>query len=666
MKKLDLINRRAAYLSDTTAQTYSNLIGNYGKEKSILRNFAYFLDNLRFDKEAALIMFQEAGMEDHEDVSKKKQVGSSVVEKLERDETFSGVETRDTSRKEVILRNAIRTFPPVKVQQTIFSVFTVVSFAILAVCFGLSLSGSIQSGDEIPFSFEMCRPIPSVLGKYINLKSSNPAGILREIRTKQIIEAFYTEGYNVTQHEHYGVFLSQHKSRLELFNTFLQDVTNRAHAKDFSASMYSYFINASTLTLIPFASDVNVEGVLEFDMSYEKNESISEIIDNLESISKKVKSWTDTQYNSTLEDYSFMYLWLNKASATKAVTQFCKQAIDRSNQNILSNFNAFMIVYICLSGSYLLVFSGYLFLARFEMTKSVAILKIFKQELSKNIIGKIHHELASKNEEDVRTHLPKTTITKPGNWFVLFGTATILLIIICSGLMLLETKLNIDSANRTMMNVSNGSSLYSLIYEINFKIGEFVAFLGLNASPVNDELLVTSDEFKRYREDIKQLLQAIFLDWNSLLYGDGLTLEPSIAKYAKVDKIIKGENNCSALLGEDINDLSKVYEFCTGLEEMITIFATDSTVFNSQVFNKVFQEDKYHMFSVYLETYVYANFLSNKIYNFLEVFVSYSSAPSLVICIISLLVGLILLFMFSREMNSSLDSYVEQIMNLRW
>lgn len=721
LEKVDKINRRTSQLSISIEETYVNLMSVHSKEKQVLRKYANFVESFRFDKELSQHLYQEAANIEEEESSKKahhhgdphngggisNSIGfsSSKISAFDKkrysaatspvkfhsnpsnalnmtadystngelqlidETTFNGIESKEFSKKELMIRNSLKTIDQRKVLFVVFLIFCFFTVTMLVACAVLALYINISIGTSVSFVFTVCQG------------SMTPLALLREISMIQNANQYMNEGYSVTLSDQpiLNFIHQEHKNILNFYTNQVDNILNEAQSNTFTKQLYAIASAATTPVLIPsmFANNSVSNNSNNFNnssnsyiYSYVKNSSLIETLNYLKSAGRDFESWTEKDYNQTIQSYQFMFVWRNHQVVRDLMMSFCSSALDSSNDTLSTFFQVFAIIFgsmaFCLSTSFLI----YLILMRGLMDGTDQVAKMLMHALSKNVIGKIYHDLASKTDDDGKVNLPSTALTKPKNLFFILGVVAFVFCVLACGLMVMETNSNLSLSNITMLNVVHGTGLLRFINRANFRINSYFKFLSLSKNTLNDPAMASNDEILSYNAELKMRISQIFNEWNYLIYGGGDT-DPSVGRYQAIDDIVQGVNNCTQLFQSNSRNMTDFgafkLKYCTGLEDLIAFYARSTLELNDNFMSPQFVSKKDNAFHFVLNLYYATNLLCQKTIDFMTLFVKYSSSPSKMITILFVSLGTFFLgglfyYMFKLIEKNKLDFFNMKMM----
>ncbi|KAF0977738.1 hypothetical protein FDP41_003060 [Naegleria fowleri] len=341
--KIELINRRVNELAQYCDKMYRHLMSNFRHNKRVLRLYASYIEQFKFDKEYANFLYDEANqLEEEESKSKHfpkvpknkvipmitvKALSTSsintipvVIQSNENDilekETFEGIENQQVDKKQVFFRSTLSVPYRSTFRNASFISVSSISMAILVVSLALCLSlGRVEF--DIPLALESC--LPGVA----------PSSLIREVRMRQImIELFKNQKRNLPQNNltAEGVqVLKYQQSYMQRFKNcrdYLEQLITNSVSNKYNTKIYTDYTVPENLLNIPVATEGTV---IEYTNSFKQNNSLSEITQELIHFTDLFLSWRDEDFNKTTTSYPFMYLYLNRRTAADAYALFCSK-----------------------------------------------------------------------------------------------------------------------------------------------------------------------------------------------------------------------------------------------------------------------------------------------------------------------------------------------------
>ena len=346
--KIRRINERLSKLTNRCLEQLENLMANHSNNKTLLRFYGSFVENVLFNNELANELYQDASSIEDEDTKKVElSLGrnrktfpalftdnqdlhvkrSSVVSKVDGD-LFSGEERRKSyalksnSRADFFSEDGQDSFfgfdasenPEMKrkalykgalsqpnqnyLEKVLFWVAVVFSITILLAGVSMSLAFSVLAFEEIPKVQKACKPIMT------------PLAIISDIRLGQLVVSQYSgSGWftafsknNITDVSDFNKFVNE---RLQKHVSILEDLNNLAETGSFSDTMYGDYISEIYPTLFPSMP----HGFKSHDFTQVDyvNISISQITRSIiRYTSGYINNGTNTE---TLNSYAFMFFW---------------------------------------------------------------------------------------------------------------------------------------------------------------------------------------------------------------------------------------------------------------------------------------------------------------------------------------------------------------------
>ncbi|KAG2393520.1 hypothetical protein C9374_007051 [Naegleria lovaniensis] len=674
--KVDQMNRRISYLTSKCESTFTNLMAIASKDKTVLRAYALFLEHFMFEKDYAQELLAEAlAIEEDENTKRSKQrhpykriftkgmLSKSITQpfeearmsveskldlvELEKEESFSGVEGKGESKKETIFKFALRVPPPHRFQIFLLVVLIVFSFITLALCSAFSLAVSTHISEEPQREYEICR------------SSMATAGLFRTVRLIQNVMEMFSGKYNITDElkGYYQEYTTKRYKRMNDYVDNLKVIPKYAQSSAFSEGMYDFYIKPNISVMIPFIAENSID---QSFLSYYLRNSSMEEINNLviRYFDKITNKWTESDFNTPLYDFEFSYLWANKIPLGGFYTTFCESLVANNNIDAKQLVNSQMAasLAVCIGyGAYAIIF---VLLSRMELTSTKRIIKIYEENISKNVIGRVYHELGSKDDDSAH-QVSKSILTIPKNAIPLFLMLSIILIWICGGLMYMETSLNLENATITGQTITAGSFVLRVVHRIAYRVGEYFTFYSIPPGvPVNNPLLTTNAELLAYRLQVRSYIADINNKFNNLVYGQYKT----IGRYERIDELLKGVSNCS--LPSNSTFLQR-YASCVGLENMISIYASQTSMLNDKLFNKEYQNKTIEAFEEYFLLALMGDALSDSINYFMSSFAKEASNPNLEIGIIFTIIGILGLCVLNYNFYTSMTTHYRHVQSLR-
>ncbi|EFC49440.1 predicted protein [Naegleria gruberi] len=637
--KIDSLNSQITSLTKQCTLVLTNLMSNYGNNKNVLRTYAKFLEEIKFDKERANEMYDEAAtIEDEETrkVSHKKPVvkGNKVLpympnvesknNKFNFDEKsvsesseFDGVENRSSIiKKELQIRSALNRTKGSNILMYFFGFIFCFSLSILTVAIGLGVSFSIQIDNNVAVAHYVC--IPQFFPRYM----------LKEIRMIQNfnkmfplysndIAATMVNGSNSTTS-----YFAAHKARVRTYVTVLQSL--KKSASKFTKGMLSDFTSSTHDLYLPVVYyDNNFTSADSFNQK--RNASLSEINDIIIKNTNEYLAMDMTSYSNTTTASNFMFFWKNRKVQTASFSNMCELFLQRNKEQytmLQEQFIYFYAISISVYGIIAIVFVAF---STFKLRQIKSTIKFMSRSITKDYIGKIYHHLESKSGEDIDVKDP-TLFERPQFSVSFLIVATIFLTVCCMSMLFLDFQLDSQKAILALENIESGVKIMTTSVSITFRLSEiFIAKRYADISSINDPRLITSSEIDSFHDENKALTGSLASYWNNLQYESSFT---------------SSSTEVTAIL-ESTNCTNTTYYSCSSINDLIVDFSTASNTFSEDVYFSNYK--LIDLYKTMLTTDDKCNILLQKFLNLFTFYSSSMSVPNLIITILFSVFGFIIL-----------------------
>ncbi|EFC37348.1 predicted protein [Naegleria gruberi] len=493
INKLILVTERITKLTTGCHTILENLAHEFSNDKTVLRFYAGFVEDVLFNAEFAQEMYTDASVLEEEDSKRVEMVitksnrrivplsesvdnGSlsyekSFNEKLEKakdafqenrkrsleilsvnmnDDKESDLGTdafeNPLVKKESMFKLALNTPTVDLAQKILFYCLIGLMFSLLIAGFVMSVQFSISALQEVPRVKTTCKTLISPISTISDLRMKQllitafndsrinpPTSTLKQqkINTIQDFEKLFTE-------------------RILSHNKALDDLSHLANYGELSDEMLTdYKQNRFILKLpeIPHGSPLE-----RYDGYFETNTSVTEI-------SQAIRRYADTFLYTNLTaietttDYSFMFFWYNKYILQDSLEGFCYEFIQRSQEQISKIQFSFMIFLIVSSATISVISTLVISFLVYKTYFIDGSIKLFSKTLAKDAIGKVYHRLGKIVNERASTHVSKHSLFRPRNLIVLFGLALTLILIASNGLFFVQVILNCTDGTDVMDDV---------------------------------------------------------------------------------------------------------------------------------------------------------------------------------------------------------------------
>ncbi|EFC50220.1 predicted protein [Naegleria gruberi] len=661
-KKISQLNSKATSLTVYCDKLFNHLMTNFKHDKTVLRFYASYLENFKFDKETSSILFEQAfQMEEEESKTRTVSLFSrgksekrfknkitpyfnstpnspvnvfdirknsftlvdNPMEDHEKEDHFDGIENAEETidKKQVFFRNSLNTPYQSKFRNVFLIGLSILSVLMLVVAFALCMIfGSLVT--EIPLTLQSCLP------------GTSPSALIREVRMGQIYKELYGNqnwaipNENSTDGKVLNYFTTNHKMRFERHLLYLQQLADNSMTSKYTEQMFNDYTSPENPIVVPIAS---VEkSTISYLTSYKKNVSMSELTQEFMTLTKSFIDWTPKDYNETITSYLFMYLYLNRRTAADANALFCSK-FQESKRVQNADIDLILRYYLFIStGVLIIIYSMFLVISRIEMRKSTNIITLFKR-LPKDIIGNIYQDLQRKTNQEAK-HLGEFMNPK---WIsIAVGFLALLCFSLYVSLMYMENYLNVQTASETMVNIDTATAVMRAAIRLTVRLSELYAFLGVKPGRnVNNVAIGSASQLATYRTDNRDYISEVQTRFTELLFGSEVTA-PIIGKYSRVDEIITSPLTCS------FNGT------CYKLQELVAIVTHACSKFNEDIWNPFFAI-RQDTFISYLDIFNLTDEMINRLTELLNSLSTNTSNSSKAISIVFFIVGIITLPLFN-------------------
>lgn len=697
ISKIENINRKISNLVSSCQSTYDILLSNYNNEKTVIRSYARFIEDYKFDPERAQEMYQEANIiEEEEAVNRRHQLQKTLTktkypttthinrvvpvpvnpsttsmfggqqeeddnrgyfEKVDtqkqgfsmsrmdeldyENEKFEGVEENAATaqqKKEFLFRTALRSSMYNKPQCVTFVIFAVASLLCLSVGLILGLIFSTGVTADIQMSNDVCLP------------SSSPLGLLRYVRYKQIHDEVVGElpSWDITNTKNLK------EECLKLQNLYTLSMSS------FSENVRADYTRNSRFITEPILLYANATAATYTGYSTTRNSSVAEITKALMKSCSGFLSYTSSDFKHSVTDYNFLFLYMNRINFSASYEQFCSEYLNRNKEKSSTFRTIFLGYYVASTALYICCAFSVIAFTRYNLTTITDSVKLMGKHLSKDKVGKIYHKLESKVDEDVQigSEGVVSMIFKPSNAISILVILMISITALCVTLFFIETVINSDNSSLAIQNIQFSVNAMMTAQRIGLRLGEIFVFKSPNFTGglyLSDRRLTSDQELSKFHNDHKNLATLIQTSWYSLLFG---TSENNyfklLGKYPEIDDLIMG--TC----GNSTNATD-----CTGLDDLITSVTSSSSKFNEDVY---YNSDKFTslvIFSWLSKLYGDIDLISHKIERMVELYSGFTSSPSITITIIFSLIGFFVLLFAIYFTAKSMSSFWGEYRHLR-
>ncbi|EFC43302.1 predicted protein [Naegleria gruberi] len=724
-EKIESIILRASELSSKCETHYENLRLTYRHDKSLLRSHAQFLETCRFDPDIAHEMYNEASLMEEEDsanhamksksnlmatvnIAERRKMwrdqaknrpnnrgmangnvkvvpvngnkdmvrgdSTSSIEGKEGQEEyghhfemidprtslsysdqlpFDGVENFGNVRKETIFRTSLS----VPHRHT-FQLGGFIAFFILSVC--LLISSSILSG---LISYEVTDDLQIV--KTGCIPTSSIVQMITKLRSLKFANSLYSQKSWPTEMTSLG-FKNLTDFNTKMWTDFKQYYSYFIALRDMSMkdrvltpTMYDEFHERYYPMLTPEISSGSE--IILYNSTKAVNISIADITNLVIKYSEDLIRTRDSDH--TFTNYGFMFFYDNHDYITKAFSQFCSVLIDESKHEASQVDIAYMAFLIVALVVYLLYGTGYIIYTHISLKFVKSQIKLIEHEISKNIAGRLFHDLEKKVSDDVTVRLPKSKLLRPKNIIIMLSISLMILMAVCAGLLYFGNRYNAEKIASSFISFRHATNSMFYVQRIAFAVTEQFTNKVLGGS------LQSSEELYLMNQDLEENVQSLRENWNLCLYGDSKEVYTSIMNrgilglFSEVDNLIIGESNCTfSEFRYSYNVSSKCF---LSLNSLLTDYMSLSTQFNSVLKVKNINSSDMDIVDQYAQATFLSNMITMDVVEISSVISENYSNPAFEILITFSIVGSVSILLFSYLIHLYLTKYWNSIQEMR-
>ncbi|KAG2373314.1 hypothetical protein C9374_012303 [Naegleria lovaniensis] len=699
------INRVASSLIMECEETFENLMKLFSEEKSVLRLYARFNEEVLFNSDKASELYQDAQSIEDEDARRGHEKPS--IMSLVKHSTGLLRASASSMLMETITRNiANRVTPLAQVNSASVSNNIVglnglkgISKELIEDSDQLELSEAGESPEmkkELMYKSTIATAENNLLPYFIILTfstilwllflakvvlalvtlntatrdlntiqkacapSARSLAIISDLRVHQVVSALFgtystipvslsSQGINNTSD-----YDKVYQERIGLALSSFYNLQSMAMDGKLDPHMSFEYSADSFMVYYPEIPHQNLYGY--YLNPRPRNISISTLTNSFLQHSETLKSLKGNDFNRTLlTDFLLMYIWHNRGTLSQNFGTFCDQISDDVNGTVTTYQRSF--IYYCISslvvGAILcLGIAGLQSVFSFKLRK---IVKLFEKSIPKEAIGKIYHSIkANDQESNVSNGLWQNPMLRNA---ILVCLLTVIFML-CSLPILYVTISTTNNANYIIGNIQGSVNVAASAQITSLHIGEIYAFgiLTPNTYPMNSELLLSQNETQNYHEGIDVLTTNLERYWDHLIFGNNG--KPSlVGKYSEIDTLLKGRN-CTQF---NVTTSSK----CVGLNDLIHSFLLKSIEINEVYASS--QKDVLKVFDQFFTgVYQACNKITDGMLNFIEVYVaSVQRDDSQTWTIIIGVIGLVLLPIITNMYVRGTSRHFSEIQCLR-
>ncbi|KAG2373994.1 hypothetical protein C9374_011659 [Naegleria lovaniensis] len=706
------INRVASSLIMECEETFENLMKLFSEEKSVLRLYARFNEEVLFNSDKASELYQDAQSIEDEDARKGHQVTSNTTvstsfrrsaskNRVLPSSCYKKTSTTQQNRNSVNIRNSFskgNVFANAMITSNLNGLHGT-SKEMVEDSSNLDISeaadapevkkemiykSSIATSENHLLWYSAMISTNVIIGvlflvkvilaciavsastshldtiQYACTPSARSLTIISNVRVHQIVSSLFGNKFPTSLTSAGFLNMSDYdKTFSQRVSTALEDfykLQNLALSGLLSDQIYRKYSTDSSLVYYPEIPHNNLYG--QYLNPKPRNVSMSTLTHSFLQYSEVMKTWKGRDFNqSLLTDFVFMYLWHNRDSFSHNYGAFCDSVANEVFESVTRFRQEF--IYYCIA-SFIVSFLLCLLMASIQLIFTLKIrkvVKLFKKHLPKEAIGKIFHDIkVNEGETKATSRLWQNPNLRSITYIVLFGT----LFFLCSSLILYIALAATDSSSSIIQNIQYSVRVATSAQITTLHIGEIYIFgiLPYDQYNMNSALLFDHDGVYEYHEGIDESTKDLERYWDQLIYGHG-KFPPLVGKYPEIDAILKGLQ-CQQL-GNSSSNSTK----CESLHNIVHDFLLKAIEINEIYASK--GKDVVKVFDQYF-THLYESChkLSNAMINFIEIYVvSVQKGDSQTWTIVIGILGIILLPIVTYWSILSVSNHFSEIQCLR-
>ncbi|EFC39675.1 predicted protein [Naegleria gruberi] len=683
VETLEIINTQCTAIMNDLDTAFSNRLSAFKMNKSFLRIYARYLEEVKFDSETANEFYSEAHELEEEEAAnllrkskkakrveamKTSAVGGESIAFLEglynNRANDKSVEVDLDDISENVLLNGVEEDPSLKRDQKFkmalaqpigheFNICLALCFCLLSAAFlicaaVLSLVFSDGVLADVKFVQQVCEPTVSSYA------------IFKQIRNQQIVLQMSQSQNSVSLQKalpqiYHEMVLSLEQSdqsvekitellkeRVDFYVEHIEHVKLMSQGKKigkFTPEMYDDY-NGETKKL--YLPTVNKRSSGYYDSFIVKNVSLSEISSILMHL---VESYPSSGFNSTVDVYNFMILYLNYNSFTNAFVEICFDFIERCKVNANTFTNDYLYFFVSIGGVYVICAVSFLLYMKIFFSQIGRTLKTYEKNIKKELISNIYTELGKYTHSNSSQFL--NTFNRKRNMlryliFIVMALASLL----CASMMFAELVLNSELGYSTMLSVKQTTETLVLTQNIGFKMGE-LTFSNLPSSLFNSKTLFNDSALNLFKDDIRFNVTDLRSTYNDMIYGK-IGVSPSILGIVpRIDEIIT----------------TKACENCSSLESIVDEFVVSCVKLNEDLMKNIYSDSQ--LLEKHFQIDELAHTISIVLLEFLALFTITRSTPSVSMVIVFGVLGAICIVSIFLMLRSIFKSHSKNTEHMR-
>nr|CAG4717821.1 unnamed protein product [Naegleria fowleri] len=693
--KIEKIMIRCSVLINECDVIFSHILAMYYNDKTVLRQYAQYVESFKFNKELANEYYNEAtSLEEDESLhrrsvyknSKKtknrvhpdasdennqqaaeekkiksftslfnstKEINNEVASEPSLD-NFNGIESAtNEAKREMVFRTAL-SIPAYRfIQLTTYFLYIAFALALLVVGVVISYIFSMTVTKNVTHVIDACSPI------YV------PTNVLVALRGYQI---YAKSGLNSTSSKLRKTPVTElfmdtesNKKMIQEARQVLIALQQKAYDAQFEKVVYSYYHEQFYPVILPKIGSSNEK--LYNTISVE-NATITDINNLFLELTDRLLRSEEGQMLETFSSYAFMLIFRNQHTFTQAYSNFCMEFMDNAMKDALQ-INNIVTIYTAVSLSIFFLFSLlYLVYERLELTVLHKQVNLLHSNVSKNEMGRIFHMLSKKVGDEVSIHISKNALFKPQNFFLVVTALLTTIVIICGGIFLNTTLGNSTYCFESYVTIQDSFDTLTYLQETTFSIFEIYVHRG---TMIDRNLpLLSQSELSAMISNFDKAVNNLRYFWNLCMYGSSTKAYDTlvVGMFPEIDQMIRGELNCTLESVEKSWPSLENSSCEIGIDYMIAdLIANGRQVIEDVTVTKsaILEDEVNVVFSVG----TLLTLISKKLVHFASVFAQDSSTPIIDNLVVFAIFGFLSLFLLGFLMFQSLSNHSKTIFALR-
>ena len=681
--KLEDINRMICSMIQECDIKFKNLVLSNRNFKPGLLAYAQYLDNIKFEKELAEEFYMDAEEDEEETKSQRvrrlaQTTGSqhnnsrskinssfssskghslaSIGKRLsvsqlpqspqqqQPSQDYSEEPVHDTDgfdsissvggdlvKKEALYRANINTPPEYKLYKFSLFTFFLISLITVVALFVVSIIFVSQFSDIISLQQDVCS------------LSSIPYLLVTQARVVQ--SALAIDPYD---HMVRGV-VNEAKYQTSYLLNIVQTVIDAAESNTLLPNVvkaYSEVKWPAKIPTIQFNDNASPAYV-------ETNVSISYFTSMIEVQGEKLlKQFDDLQQvNTTVSNFAFLSLYLNRLEMMTSFNDFCVHFIDQSEVTTWNDTETFFIVCGCVFGAYVVISCIYLAIIYNHTKLQNIILENIFNRIPKDETGKIFHSLADIGKQVFKL---KKAVIKPYSQILASSVVMLLIVAIVVAMIVMEFYQNQDAISITMHTTRSLNSVVRSSMRVSFRLNEMIMKSKLFDVPL-----------KQIRDENVLDITTTTTEWDSISIGgekSGYT-SSIYGILPDIDQILQGTCNFSIHNTTILSNETEKYD-CMGINYLVKVLANAYSEMNEGNYLGIYS--KHEALELYFDkVYHISQVFARKVFSFIDTLIETEKKPKLSVSTSFFVIGILLVLVFSYSTMEGVSKFWSENHSLR-